>query len=157
MESNSETEARKEKWRLKSQKYRLRNREKANEYSRRHIYEKRHPELKSKKRELRDYIIQNGHLPGEEIKKPELKRFPKKFPSTEFENKLEILLKDFPSEVSEKRLKDILYDIMDKKGNLSPIGLVYLLSDSIWENAINEFMIMYDYVKEGDKYVPKKK
>lgn len=86
-----------------------------------------------------------------------IKKYPVNFPQSEFNNKLVELLEKNPREIEEKKLKDILYDILDYKGILTPTGIIQIYNNSLWENTIEEFMNMNDYTKQEGKYVLMKK
>jgi hypothetical protein len=82
-----------------------------------------------------------------------IKKYPVMFPQTEFNKELTKLLKNNPKEIQEKKLKDILYDILDYKGILTPVGIIQIYNNQLWENTIEEFMRMNDYLKQEDKYI----
>lgn len=86
----------------------------------------------------------------------DIKKYPVDFPEEEFKRGLDKILRDNPPELLIKNLKDIIHDILDKKGTLTPERMLWLYYGSNWEKAIEEFMKTTDFPKkEGDKYVHK--
>lgn len=79
------------------------------------------------------------------------------FPGEELNKKLDISLKNDNWDIEDKKIKDFIYDILDKKGELSPERILRIYNNSSWENAIQKFMQEKGYAKEGDKYVPRPK
>lgn len=90
----------------------------------------------------------------------DIKKYGVDFPSEEFNKKLDEILKSNNLPVKERRLKDILmWDILDKKGLLSPERIVGILNyNSIWEKPIEDIMHKREYVcmeKDGERiYIP---
>jgi hypothetical protein len=116
------------------------------------------PENKEKRREYMRVYIRNQRqgLLEPKIKdvaslSSSIKKYSVNFPEKEFNEKLGEILKDNPSEVLEKKLKDVIYDILEKKGTLSMERLLRLYYGSFWENAIEEFMLTKNYEKNGEK------
>ncbi len=85
----------------------------------------------------------------------EMKKYPANFPGEKFNKKLDEILKDNPPEIGEKTLKDLIHDILDGVGLLTPARIMNLYYSPNWANAIEEFMKArhYFFQKEGDKYV----
>ena len=113
--------------------------EKQRKCSREHMRRKRHPS-ETKIKDLLSYI-------------QDIKAHPDNFPQEEFSKRLDEIIKENPLEIEEKELKDALYDILEKKGNLSPNGLFYLYNGNLWTNAVDEFMKMRNYSRIEDKYL----
>jgi len=85
------------------------------------------------------------------------REYPVSFPKEELNEKLDEILEDGVP-ITEKTLKDIImWDILDKKGILTPERIVRLYHGSNWGNAIEEFMQAREYFGElvGDGIVYK--
>ncbi len=109
--------------------------------SREHMRRIRHPTEKRTEEVLK--LVEN------------MKNYPTNFPEKEFNKKLDEMLKYNPSEVKEKTLRDLIYDILDKEKLLTPQRMMNLYYNSNWANAIGEFMKERNYIKNGeDKYIP---
>jgi hypothetical protein len=80
----------------------------------------------------------------------DIKKYPVDFPKEEFNKKLDKILEYFPSKVEDKELRDILYDILDKKGILTPGKIIRLYNDDCWTHTIESFMSERHYSKNGD-------
>ncbi|MFH1503175.1 MAG: hypothetical protein ABIE36_00775 [Candidatus Diapherotrites archaeon] len=80
---------------------------------------------------------------GKVQKKPEMKGYQINFPNEEFNKKLDEILKD-NSSIKGKRLKDLIYDILDRKGILTGEKMLNIYYDSIWAEAIEEIMHIRD-------------
>lgn len=139
-------------WRDKGRNYRENNTEKLNKYSRQYVNEKRHPELKEKRRALTKYIIEHGYPPLQESK-IEIKENII-FPAEDFNKGLNKILKDSPLEVEEKNIKDLIYDIFDNRDILTPKRILNLYKSNLWDSVIQTFMKERNYTKNGDeKYI----
>jgi transcriptional regulator NrdR family protein len=76
------------------------------------------------------------------------------FPEIEFNKKLDEILQENHSEILEKKLKDIIYNILDKKGTMTTVRMLQLYHGFNWENVIEKMMTIRGYSKkDGDKYV----
>lgn len=84
-----------------------------------------------------------------------INKYPANFPKEEFKKKLDEILKYEPAEIKEKTLKDVIYDILDKKEILTPAMIIRVYHNSDWTDTIGEFMQARNYMKNGDeKYIP---
>ncbi len=93
----------------------------------------------------------------EDVKKivEDMKKYPANFPKEEFNKKLDKILECNPSEIKEKTLKDLIYDILEKEKLLTPKRMMNLYYNPNWANAIEEFMQARNYIKnEDEKYIP---
>jgi hypothetical protein len=117
------------------------------------------PEIKEKNRmHSREYMRRKRHPPENKIKNLErylenINKYPTEFPQAEFNKKLIKMLENGPQEIEEKKLKDMLYDILDKKGVLSPVRIIQIYNSSLWANTIEEFMRMNDYLRQENRYI----
>lgn len=82
------------------------------------------------------------------------KKYHVNFPEREFGAKLEVLLKNNPSEILEKNLKDLVQDIFEERGELTIGRMLNIHQNTLWREAIEEFMLTKNYSKNGDgKYL----
>jgi hypothetical protein len=114
------------------------------------------PEFKEwriQKRIQRRNDLKEAHARDLANKIVEIKSYPLHFPKAKFKRELDVLLSDSPFEVDEKKLKDVLHDILDKEKRLTVVRMIRLYNDRDWEIGIETSMRTKEYVKEGDKYV----
>lgn len=89
-----------------------------------------------------------------------IKRYHLDFPGEEFNEKVSEILKNNNLPIKERTLKDIImWDILDKKGLLSPERIVRILNyNSSWEKPIENFMHEKKYIcveSNGERiYIP---
>lgn len=122
------------------------------------------PGMKEKNREAaRNWIRSKRHPSETKIKDltkyiEDIKKYSANFPEEEFGKRLDEILKYNPSEIREKTLKDIIYDILDKKGTLTPAGIIRIYNNPLWSDSIEKFMNTKNYSRNGEeKYIPLKK
>ena len=77
-----------------------------------------------------------------------MKNYPANFPVGEFNNKLDEILEYNHSELEEKTLQDLLYNILDKKGILTPERMIIIYNSLKWEKAIEGIMNERKYLLE---------
>jgi hypothetical protein len=130
------------------------------EYCKNWMRNNRDEETQEKRKTITDFILAHGYPPPEEkVEEVEQMIYPDLFPIAEFNTGLEEILKYDPTGIGEKKLKDLVYDILDKKGILTPNRIMDIFHDPSWEKAIEESMAKRNYQKiegkDGRRYVPK--
>lgn len=129
-----------------------------NNYSKDYMNKRRHPEIKERKKNLTNYIIEHKSIPKKE-EPPKKPKYPAYFPKEDFNNRIDTLVLNNYSEIYEKELKDILiWDILDKKINLNPANIVNLFHSSDLEYAIEKTMKEREYIcveKDGKRMYKK--
>jgi len=113
---------------------------------RKEYYKKYHKGYIRKKMGLPEPKIRNINDVVVNTKKEDI--YPVNFPKKEFDKKLDEILEDgIP--IKEKTLKDIImWDILDKKGILTPERMLRIYYGFNWENAIEKFMQAREYFAE---------
>ena len=110
------------------------------------IPEPRIKDVKNYVEEIKNHSVKN-------LITPKINR-PIDFPFAEFNKRLEGIIKNNPSEISEKKLKDILvWEIIDKKESLEPIEMYNLYFNSKLERTIENVMKGKDYLFDEERGV----
>ena len=84
-------------------------------------------------------------------------KYPEDFPTEEFNQKIEEIVKEKPPRIEEKELQDFIYDALEKKSTCTIKNLMDIYNNRGWIRTIEKVMLLKGYIRSGiepDIYIP---